>query len=230
MRLKFCLLGDGAVGKTSLLNRYVDNTFDDKYLPTIGTNVSTKKIWVEKPEFGKIFEIEAVIWDIMGQLSFRKLLHPAYLRGAIGAILVCDLTRKETLENLDNWIDSLYTEWCWVPSIIVANKSDLETETELSDEDIRKTAMYFDFPFYKSSAKTNENVQDIFKALAEEVINCMVINDYQFKRQNGNHIPMINDNSHRTAGVPCGTPLPFQNIGSQESLVQNGPNQVKNFK
>jgi len=181
MRLKFCLLGDGAVGKTCLAGRFVDNTFNEKYLPTIGTNISTKKIIIERPDLEKTFEIEAVIWDILGQLGYRKLLHPAYLRGAIGAILVCDLTRKETLENLDSWIDSLYTEWRWVPSIIVANKSDLTDEVELHYDDIKRTAMYFDFPFFISSARTGENVNDIFRALAEEVIYNMVINGYGFK-------------------------------------------------
>jgi small GTP-binding protein len=181
MRLKFCLLGDGAVGKTSLASRFVDDTFNEYYLPTIGTNVSTKNITIERPDLNKTFEIEAIIWDILGQLGYRTLLHAAYLRGAIGAILVCDLTRKETLENLDSWIDSLYSEWRWVPSIIVANKSDLEEETEFHYEDIKEVAKYFDFPFFKSSARTGENVHDIFNALAEEVIYNMVINGYGFK-------------------------------------------------
>jgi small GTP-binding protein len=181
MRLKFCLLGDGASGKTCLVSRFVDNEFNKGYLPTIGTNVSTKKITIHRSDLDKTFEIETVIWDILGQLGYRKLLHPAYLRGAIGAILVCDLTRRETLENLDSWIDSLYTEWRWVPSIIVANKSDLAGETEIHYDDIKKVAMYFDFPFFKSSAKTGENVSEIFSVLAEEIIYNMVVNGYRFK-------------------------------------------------
>lgn len=195
MRLKFCLLGDGAVGKTSLANRFVDNTFNEKYLPTIGTNVSTKKIVVKRPDLDKTFEIEAVIWDILGQLGYRKLLHAAYLRGAIGAILVCDLTRRETLENLDNWIDSLYSEWRWVPSIIVANKTDLAEETEFHYEDIKKIAKYFDFPFFKSSARTGENVKGIFNALAEEVIYNMVINGYRFEPLDEYLTPKVEDSS-----------------------------------
>lgn len=195
MRLKFCLLGDGAVGKTCLASRFVDNTFNERYLPTIGTNVSTKKIIVERPDLNKTFEIEAIIWDILGQLGYRKLLHSAYLRGAIGAILVCDLTRKETLETLDNWIDSLYSEWRWVPSIIVANKSDLAEEAEFHYEDIKKTAMYFDFPFFISSARTGEKVEDIFNALAEAVIYSMIINGYGFKPLDEYLDPKVEDSS-----------------------------------
>lgn len=189
LRFKFCLLGDGAVGKTSLASRYIDNTFSDRYLPTIGTNISTKKIIIERPDLDTVFEIEAIIWDILGQLGYRKLLHPAYLQGAIGAILVCDLTRKETLENLDSWIDSLYSEWRWVPGIIVGNKSDLEGRIECQDEEIRRTAMYFDFPYFISSAKTGDNVADIFRALADEVIRYMVANGYRYDRKNEYQTP-----------------------------------------
>ncbi len=108
---------------------------------------------------------------------------------------MCDLTKKETLENLDSWIDSLYTEWRWVPAIIVANKSDLAEEAEFNDEDIRKIARYFDFPFYKSSAKTGENVKDIFHTLAEEVIYSMAINGYRFKPLDEYLTPRIEDYS-----------------------------------
>ncbi len=128
LKMKVCLLGDGAVGKTSLIRRFVDNMFNEDYLLTIGTRTSKKKVIIKKPELDKEFHITFIVWDIMGQISFRKLLHPTYLKGAKGALLVCDLTRKETLEHLDDWIDSLYVEGRVMPSIFIANKSDKGAE------------------------------------------------------------------------------------------------------
>jgi small GTP-binding protein len=170
MTFKVCLLGDGAVGKTCLIRRFVDNTFSDKYLPTIGTKTSRKSIIVEKPELDKIFSIDLIIWDIMGQISFRKLLHTAYFRGAKGALMVCDITRRETLDRLDEWLNSLYSEWKPVPSVIIANKNDLRSHREFGIEEIEGYASAYDSPCLISSAKSCENVEKAFHVLAEKIV------------------------------------------------------------
>ena len=125
MKLKVCLLGDGAVGKTSLIRRFVKNMFTDDYLITVGTKTCKKHLIIKKTEFKRDIHLTLIIWDLMGQVSFRKLLHPNFLRGAKGAMVVCDLTREETLDHLDDWIDTLYVEGRAMPSVFVANKSDL---------------------------------------------------------------------------------------------------------
>ena len=177
MTVKVCLLGDGAVGKTCLINRFVDNTFSDKYLPTIGTKTSRKSVIVEKPDLDKIFHIDMIIWDIMGQICFRKLLHPAYLRGASGALLVCDITQRETLDHMDEWISSLYSEWKPVPSVLIANKSDLTGRHEFGIEELESSASAFDSPCMISSAKTHENVEKSFRKLGEKIINDLYLKD-----------------------------------------------------
>jgi GTPase SAR1 family protein len=106
----------------------------------------------------------------MGQISFRKLLHPTYLKGARGAILVCDLTRKETLEHLDDWIDSLYVEGKVVPSVFVGNKADLEDEHTYGKAELESVASAYDSPFYLTSAKTGNHVEEAFRALTERII------------------------------------------------------------
>src|SRR5512136_3320015 len=99
---KVVLLGDGGVGKTSLIARYVVNKFDDKYIATIGTKVSRKDIQFVKPNL--IINLRMMIWDILGQKEYAKI-RSASLSGAQGLILVGDLSRPESVQNLESfWI------------------------------------------------------------------------------------------------------------------------------
>ncbi|RLC60203.1 MAG: GTP-binding protein, partial [Chloroflexota bacterium] len=91
---KVCLLGDLAVGKTSLVSRFVYNLFDDKYVSTIGVKVSRKTVII--PRAGDIVELTMMLWNLAGNEEFDRV-RASYLRGAAGAVLVCDLTRPETL-------------------------------------------------------------------------------------------------------------------------------------
>ncbi|UCE74869.1 MAG: GTP-binding protein [Methanomassiliicoccales archaeon] len=180
LKQKICLLGDGAVGKTSLIRRFVEDAFRDDYLLTIGTKTSKKRIIIKKPDFPRDIHLTLIIWDIMGQISFRKLLHPTYLRGARGAIFVCDLTRLETLEHLDDWIDSLYVEGKVMPSVFVGNKSDLVDKHAFGKAEIESVASAYDSPSFTASAKTGENVENLFSALAEKIISDMAARDVLF--------------------------------------------------
>jgi len=107
---KIVILGDPAVGKTSLLRRYVDNMFSKDYLMTIGTNIQTKIVHIDNKH------ITLSIWDLAGQPLFQSL-HPAYCKGANGAVLVFDLTRQNTLNNLHGWAQAL---WCSVGKVPLA--------------------------------------------------------------------------------------------------------------
>ncbi len=170
MKAKVCLLGEGSVGKTSIIGRYVENTFSENYLPTIGIRTSKKNVIVNSPESQQDINLDFIIWDIMGQVSFRKILHPAYLRGAKAAVMVCDLTRRETYENLDYWIHSLLEEWQLVPMIFVANKSDLNDSFEIKTRELVSLASSYDSPFFTTSAKSGNNIEDMFKTLGKEII------------------------------------------------------------
>ena len=96
LKVKICLVGDSAVGKTSLIRRYVMDIFDDKYLSTLGTKVSKKQVIIKNEDREVAFTFS--IWDVLGQKDFKKIQNLAF-RGSKGAMLVCDLTRKDTLEN-----------------------------------------------------------------------------------------------------------------------------------
>ncbi len=114
---KVVLIGDGAVGKTSLVRRFVDQRFDDNYITTIGVNVKKKVI----PRL----DLALSIWDIFGQKSLAPKLHSKYYKGAKGALVVFDITRKSTFMDLDDWIKDLFKVTGQIPVYILANKIDL---------------------------------------------------------------------------------------------------------
>ena len=97
VKVKICLLGDAGVGKTSLIRRYVMDMFDDKYITTLGTKVSKRKLVIKKND--NEFDLTFSIWDILGQEEFKNIQNMA-LKNSKGAIIVCDITRKKTLENI----------------------------------------------------------------------------------------------------------------------------------
>ncbi|MFH0815759.1 MAG: Rab family GTPase [Methanobacteriota archaeon] len=166
------LLGDGAVGKTSLIRRFVIDQFDDKYLTTIGTKITKKDVYLKNGD-GPTHMV-LLVWDILGQKGYRYTQALSF-GGIEGAILVCDITRKATLESLrDYWMPSLIGVTGPVPMIIIANKGDLADEAEFGEKDIRKLAeenggLGVDEKCYVTSAKTGKNVDQAFHHLAQMV-------------------------------------------------------------
>jgi len=171
LNLKICFLGDSSVGKTSLIRKFVYEVFDDSYLMTMGTKVTKKKITIDRPDVDKKFNITFMIWDIIGDIHFRGLLHHSYLYGAAGALLVCDITRPETFENLDTWVESLKMESEEVmPMVFMGNKCDLEKEKKLDEKDFAKLADVYNSLCLLTSAKTGQNVEEAFNLLAKKMV------------------------------------------------------------
>ncbi|MFQ5837421.1 MAG: Rab family GTPase [Thermoplasmata archaeon] len=172
MKTKVCLVGEAAVGKTSLIRRFVQDIFDDKYITTLGAKVSKKEIQVDIPERDLIIQMDMVIWDIMGEKGVRDLLKEAFFNGAKGVLAVCDITRYSTLRELDDWIQSVYNVVGEVSVVYVVNKVDLKDEVMVlfGDKEVEMAAQAFDSPYFYTSAKTGENVQLCFQRLAEDII------------------------------------------------------------
>lgn len=170
VRIKICLVGDGGVGKTSLIGRYVYDIFSDKYLPTIGTKVTRKELLLRYPSKRLQVKMDAMIWDIMGQKLFKSLLHESYFIGARGILGVCDLTDKNSLMGLIDWVKSVNEVAGRVPIVILANKSDLNGNIILTDDEVRTIASTLDAPYVYTSAKTGENVAQAFVLLAREMV------------------------------------------------------------
>ncbi len=163
LKRKIVLLGDLAVGKTSLVRRFVYNQFSDKYIQTIGTKVSKKSVNIEMAE--EKHEITLVIWDVLGQQGYTQVQSIAF-RGSHGALFVCDLTRKSTLYSiLHYWIPKL-EEVAGVPGVLLANKKDLD-KWEIRIEDLEEFSKITGLPYLLTSAKTGENVEKAFEMLTK---------------------------------------------------------------
>jgi len=158
---KVCLLGDGAVGKTSLIRRYVYDFFGDEYLMSFGTKVTKKVLDLDE------VVLTLMIWDVLGQKT-HKSLHEAYYKGANGALLVCDLTREDTVRHLIEWKNDFYHTVGQVPIVPIANKSDLEWKVSPSVLD--EVSKELGRGFVPTSAKTGEGVESVFLQLGTAVM------------------------------------------------------------
>jgi small GTP-binding protein len=169
---KVCLLGDFAVGKTSLVRRLVYNLFDEKYLSTIGVKVSRKIMAVPRGE--QMLDLSLMIWDLAGGDEFNQA-RTSYLRGAAGAVLVCDLTRPQTLSSLQSYAGELLRANRDARFVLAANKSDLAARTSsgvpsLTPEQLEEFARSYDAPWTFTSARTGDDVETLFRHLADALV------------------------------------------------------------
>jgi small GTP-binding protein len=169
-KLKICIIGDVGVGKTSLIRRYVLDVFDDKYIATIGTKVTKKEMVIKDPETGAPQTVILLIWDIMGQPSFREVLREAYFYGVEGALAVCDVTSKESLGELRYWIKAMTSTTGKVPIVFLGNKCDLRDETRVPYQDLEVFAKKQTSPALLTSAKTGYNVEQAFTTILEMIL------------------------------------------------------------
>jgi small GTP-binding protein len=169
MKTKVCMVGDTAVGKTSLVRRFVLDEFDDRYIQTLGTKVTKKEIRFRLESLGTDVRMDMMLWDIMGQKGFRELLKEAYFHGSQGIMAVCDVTRKDSLDSLDDWIDGVYSVAGRIPVHIIANKVDLEAQKVITENDVVQTGRAWDSPHFFTSAKTGERVDDAFLAIGTQI-------------------------------------------------------------
>ena len=163
MRLakKVCLIGRFAVGKTSLVNQFINKQFGEKYKTTVGVSISTKEIVIGDTE------MSMVIWDIAGFEQDGHYTH--YLRGVHGLIWVFDGTEPESFHILETIIDSL-PEIKQIPSVCFINKNDLKEEWIVKAHNLQELKN-FNYAVFQTSAKTGENVELGFTKLAELLIN-----------------------------------------------------------
>ena len=172
--VKLLLLGDGGVGKTSLILRYVENKFKEEYSMSLGVDFLTKTIeFVDDQDVQRTVSMQ--IWDIAGQSRHVSYSH-LYLRGALGAFYVFDLTRKESLLQIqDRWQSQVLRVSPKCLSILIGNKVDLKKQRTLTvaqTKRIRQAMHVIDY--IETSAKTGHNVNEAFQTMATKILNVEV--------------------------------------------------------
>ncbi len=161
--LKVVMMGDGAVGKTSLVLRYTQNSFSPEYKQSLGASFAVKDLEVEDQS------VKLVIWDVAGQPSFQQVRRH-YYSGAHGALLVFDVTNPLTFMTLHNWYLDFRRVVPTGVVILVANKVDLKDERQVPVKAAHMLRDLWDVPYIETSAATAKGVQDAFFQLAEHAL------------------------------------------------------------
>lgn len=162
---KLILGGDGNVGKTSMVHRFVENTFATDYKSTIGTSIMKKECKFE----GLQSAVRFVIWDLAGQAQFKRV-RQSYLANAEAGILVFDVTNKTSFVNIENWFNEINKASPRISLILVGNKIDLKDDRVVSTKEGETLSQKLKLSYVETSAKTGENIDDAFKMLALQII------------------------------------------------------------
>lgn len=159
-QFRLCLVGDPFVGKTSLLKRYYDSKFSSDYVNTIGCDFKVVTLDVK----GQIVKLQ--MWDTAGQERF-KAISVNYFRSAQAFLFVFDLSKKESLLNIENWVQiALSNNKNSAKSILVGNKSDLVVERQVNTTEAIEFSKKYDMAYLEASALNDENVKEAFHYLA----------------------------------------------------------------
>lgn len=162
LQKKICLLGVFAVGKTSLVARYVLGKFSDRYLATLGVKIDRKVVYAN----GR--EVSLLVWDMAGEDEFSKV-NLSYLRGAAGYVLVLDGTRRITVSQTLVLQQKVLETVGPIPFVVMLNKADLESEWEITQADLKELKAQ-QWEILKTSAKTGDGVEAAFAALAARLV------------------------------------------------------------
>ncbi|MCF2140774.1 MAG: GTP-binding protein [Candidatus Lokiarchaeota archaeon] len=166
---KLCVIGAGAAGKTSLIKRFTQGSFNKDYIKTLGAQFSRYETIINRPNGEKV-RARLFLWDIAGQDQF-KFMRPTFYNGAKACIVVYDLTREETMYAINDWVDDFQNYCGELPMVVFANKSDLIDESTYDDSKIKEIVEKRKFlGMYMTSAKTGKHVHDAFNAIIDVLV------------------------------------------------------------
>ena len=164
---KMIVVGDGAVGKTTLTQKLITGKFQTQYKMTLGVDLSVKFLKINQTI------VKLQIWDTGGQERFQYV-SPIYYRGALGALCCYDITKRTTFENVPKWIRNVENYCGNIPKILVATKQDLEEFRVVTEEEGRNFAKERDLYFFETSSKSGFNLKKPFFALTKQIIKNMI--------------------------------------------------------
>ncbi|KAG7473595.1 hypothetical protein MATL_G00097540 [Megalops atlanticus] len=158
---KLLIIGNSSVGKTSFLFRYADDSFTSAFVSTVGIDFKVKTV------FRNNKRVKLQIWDTAGQERYRTIT-TAYYRGAMGFLLMYDITNQDSFSAAQDWATQIKTySWDNAQVILVGNKCDLEDDRVVPTEDSQRLAEELGFQFFEASAKDNINVKQVFEQLVD---------------------------------------------------------------
>ena len=161
---KLLLIGNSSVGKSSLLVRFVDDVWEENFVPTIGVDFKLKTLDVN----GK--KVKLQIWDTAGQERFKNIT-ASYYRGGNGVLVVYDITDRDSFTNLTSWLIEIEKNANKnVFKLLIGNKNDLESERKVTTEEGKEFADSNGMKFIETSAKTADKVYEAFELLTQEII------------------------------------------------------------
>lgn len=167
-KTKIVLFGDGSVGKTSLIRRFVLDLFSDDYLMTIGTKVMKKELTV--PEGGELVPMVMTVWDVLGQKGYAGVQESA-VKGAQSVLMVYDVTRDETWKSLEEyWIPIVWRLVGKIPIVFAGNKLDLAADKSYAQDVLSYLQQKYEASGFLSSAKSGENVERMFLELGHVIL------------------------------------------------------------
>ena len=162
-KLKIVVVGDSGVGKTNLIKRFISNEFSENFKATIGVEFMSKTYRINK----HLFKVE--IWDTAGQERYKSIT-AVYYKGAKGALLVYDITDKNTFDNIDKWMLEIKDKTSKdIKLMIIGNKIDLKDNREVKNEEAMKKAESLRIPLMEASALDATNVKEAFCDLLKEI-------------------------------------------------------------
>lgn len=160
---KLLIIGNSSVGKTSFLFRFADDSFTSAFVSTVGIDFKVKTIYRNDKR------VKLQIWDTAGQERYRTIT-TAYYRGAMGFLLMYDITSQESFCAVQDWATQIKTySWGNAQIALVGNKLDLEEDRQVSTEDGQRLATELGFQFFEASAKDNINVKQVFDKLVDVI-------------------------------------------------------------